>query len=177
MHKTIIILLLSITSSALFSQEKSEIKKIKASHRTIYTDIIIDAKPEQVWEVLTDFQSYVHWAVFFKGLTGEIKDQGKVVATFQMKAEKDKIGHVDHTIFYEEGKLFGWSEKAVMGIKDNHKFIVENFSANKTRFIQSDELKKGGTWLAGGYVGKLLAEKYAEFNRSLKAEVERRFKK
>jgi hypothetical protein len=100
--------------------------------------------------------------MFFKGIMSEIKD---------------KVSQIDHTIFYEEGKLFGWSEKAFMGIKDNHKFIVETYGDNQTRFIQSDKFEEGAIWLIGRRITKVLCEKHTEFNRSLKAEVERRFKK
>lgn len=177
MKKITSILLLVLTTFSMYGQEKNEVKKVKSSHRTVYTEIIIDATPEQVWEVLTDFDSYPKWAIFFKGMTGEIKDKGKVVATFQMNPKKDKTTQVDHTISYKEGKMFGWSEKTIMGIIDNHKFIVEDAGNGKTRFIQSDEFKKGGTWLMGGYLSKLMGKKYPEFNRSLKSEVEKRFNK
>lgn len=174
--KTIIaVITITLFSMTSFTQEKSDVTKEKVQHRKVYTEIIIDASPEQVWSVLMDFSSYSEWAVFFKGLTGEIKDQGKVIATFQKNEEKDKTQEVNHTIFYEEGKRFGWSEKALMGIKDNHQFIVEGTKEGKTRFIQSDELRKGATWLMGGYLSKLLGKKYPEFNRSLKVEVERRY--
>ncbi|NOQ75944.1 MAG: hypothetical protein GQ574_28315 [Crocinitomix sp.] len=176
MKKYISILLLTLVSITSHSQEKIEVIKVKSSHRTIYTDIIIDAPPAKVWEVLMDFDSYSNWAVFFKGMKGEIKDQGNILAYIEMKPKKDKVKEVEHVIFYEEGKMFGWSDKVTLGIRDNHRFIVEAATEGKTRFIQSDEFKKGATCLLGGYVTKLLSEKYPEFNRSLKAEVERRFK-
>jgi hypothetical protein len=176
MKRCISILVLILVSTTIYSQEKNEIIKVKSGHRTIYTDIIIDAPPAKVWEVLTDFDSYSNWAAFFKGMKGEIKDKGNVIAYIEMKPEKDKVNEVEHIIFYEEGKMFGWSDKVTLGIRDNHKFIVEPATEGKTRFIQSDEFKKGATWLLGGYITKLLSEKYPEFNKSLKAEVERRFK-
>ena len=174
--KTIVsFILLSFISMTLFSQENVEILKVKLSHHKVYTDIIIDADPEQVWEVLMDFESYSKWAVFFKGMKGEIQDSGKVIALFQMNPKKSKVQEIEHTITYKEGKMFGWSEHVILGIKDHHRFIVEEANDGKTRFIQSDEFTKGGTWLLGGYISKLLSRRYPEFNRSLKSEVERRY--
>jgi hypothetical protein len=175
--KSILLIVLSVLiSSTIDAQEKVEVSKVKAGHRTVYTEIIINASPTQVWEVLTDFESYDNWAVFFKGMTGEIKDKGKVIATFQLNPKRKKISDIDHTISYEEGRSFGWSEKAIIGIIDNHMFIVEDAGNGKTRFIQSDEFQKGGTWILGGFISKTIGRKrYPLFNRSLKSEAEKRF--
>ncbi len=61
-----------------------------------------------------------------------------------------------------------------MGISDNHHFRVEPTDDGKTRFVQSDELIGGATWLMSGYLAKVYLKGYGDFNRSLKEEVERR---
>ncbi len=153
-------------------QETIDIKKVALSHRKIHTDIIIEASPAQVWDVLTDFESYGDWAAFIIGIEGEKKDNGKISATFEFGSAKNTV---ERTIFYEEGKKFGWAEKGPFGMVDNHQFIVEAIDDNKTRFIQSDELKSGATWLLGGYFSKTYANKYSEFNQSLKTAVEKKY--
>lgn len=157
------------------SNERVEVKKITASHRAIYTDIIIDAGPEQVWSVLTDTASYKKWAAFMVDVQGEIKDGEKITAVFQLNPAKENKNTIDHTISVTEGKEFYWAEKGPGGICDDHHFKVEPLSNGKTRFVQSDEIQKGITWLAGGYLSKVYAKGYQAFNRNLKAEVERRF--
>ena len=82
---------------------------------------------------------------------------------------------IEHTISVDEGIEFYWAEKGPGGIKDNHHFRVESVGDGKTKFIQSDEIMKGITWLAGGNLSKMYAEGYQAFNRNLKAEVARRF--
>ncbi|MEL6626996.1 MAG: SRPBCC family protein [Bacteroidota bacterium] len=72
MRQFIMLFMLSLAVTAQ-AQETLETKKIKASHRTVYTDIIIDATPEQVWAVLTDTENFAGWGVFLtdiKGSTG-----------------------------------------------------------------------------------------------------------
>ena len=158
------------------NNETLKVEKLKASHRTIYTDIIIDGTPEQVWTVLTDTTSYKNWATFLIDIQGEIVDGGKITAVFQPNSEKEKVNTIDHTISVTEGKEFFWAEKGPMNVTDNHHFKVEPINDGKTRFIQSDELKGGMTWLLGGMLTKLYGKGYTAFNRNLKAEVERRFK-
>jgi len=155
--------------------ERIEVNKLNASHRTIYTDIIINANPEQVWTVLTDTASYKKWATFLIDIQGEIKDGEKITTVFKINPDKDKLNTIEHTITVSDGKEFYWAEKGPGGIYDNHHFKVESIGNDKTRFVQSDEIKKGITWLMGGNLSKLYAEGYQAFNRNLKAEVERRF--
>lgn len=155
--------------------EKVEYKKISANHRVIHTEIIIEASPKEVWETLIDFDSYPKWASFFVGMEGEIKNNGNVTAYFQQKPNAKPI-KVKHSIFYQPGKLFGWSEPILLGMKDNHQYIVEKLANGTTKFIQSDEIRGGVTWLLGDYICRLALKGYPAFNKSLKMEVEKRIK-
>ncbi|MEO1418066.1 MAG: SRPBCC domain-containing protein [Bacteroidota bacterium] len=176
MRQFIMLFMLSLAVTAQ-AQETLETKKIKASHRTVYTDIIIDATPEQVWTVLTDTENFAGWGVFLTDIKGTICDNCEIDAIFQLNPSKDKRQTIHHTINVEEGKEFRWSEKFMGGILDYHVFRVESTSDGKTRFIQSDMAKGGMTWLMGKTVIKLEAKNYPRFNRALKAEVEKRYSK
>lgn len=159
------------------NKETLRVEKIKASHRKIFTDITIDATPKQVWDVLTDTKSYKNWAKFLIDIQGEIVNNSKITAIFQTNPEKEKLNTIEHTISVTEGKEFFWAEKGPGGVTDNHHFIVEPSNDGKTRFIQSDELRGGMTWLMGGMLTKMYGVGYTAFNRALKAETERRFNK
>lgn len=155
------------------ANEKVEVKRVSASHRKIYTEITINASPQHVWSVLTDFENY-NWAHSFKGLTGDIQNGGQVKAHFQNPKNK-KMSSFNHALSYQEGVEFGWSDKFSMGMKDNHVYRVEASAEGKSRFIQIDEVKGGLTWLMGGQIISFEKEHYPKFNRTLKQEVERRF--
>lgn len=157
--------------------ETHEIKRHKISHRSIYTDIIIEADASEVWEVLTDTASYKDWATFLIDIQGEIRHNETIIAFFQVNPEKEKINEIAHRISVEEGLEFYWSEKGPGGIKDNHHFKVVPLEKGRSRFIQSDELKGGLSFLLGGNLSKLYLSGYQEFNRALKKEVERRSSK
>lgn len=158
-------------------KETIKVEKVKASHRKIYTNIIIDASTEQVWSVIKDTKSYKNWAAFLTDIQGELKDGNKINAKFQLNPSKEKYNSLDHTIQVEEGKSFYWAEKGPMGICDNHHFIIESIDKNTSKFIQKDELTKGATFLLGGYLSKIYVKGYQDFNRALKQEVEQRFTK
>ncbi len=154
--------------------ENNRIEKVSLSHRRIYSEIIINAKPEKVWDVLIDTNSYENWAEFLINIQGEIENNSKIEATFQLDPTKKKYNKIEHTILVKKGEEYYWAEKGPLGIWDNHHFKVELFEGDKTRFIQTDELKKGATWLLGGYLSKIYLKGYNDFNNSLKKEVERR---
>lgn len=158
-------------------RENVKVEKLNHSHRTIYTDILIDATPEQVWSVLTDTASYKDWATFMVDIQGEIKDGSTITVVFQINPTKEKLNIIEHRISVEEGKEFYWAEKVPGGIKDNHHFSIEPTEDGNTRFVQSDEIKGGISFIAGRNLSKMYAEGYQAFNRKLKAEVERRFSK
>ncbi len=153
-------------------KETIKIEKVKLSHIKIYTDIIINASQKQVWNVLKDTKSYKNWATFLVDLQGELKDGNKVTAKFQLNPTKNKFNSIEHTIQVKEGKEFYWAEKGSMGICDNHHFKVEKIDDETSRFIQSDELTKGATWLLGDYLSKVYVKGYQEFNKAFKKEVE-----
>lgn len=156
-------------------KEKIESQKLGFNHHTVYTEIIIDASPERVWETLVDFESYPNWAKFFLGYNGELKDKGKGEVAFQSNPDS-KPNKFEHTLFYKEGKHFGWSDPFLPGAKDNHWFIVEGLEDGTTKFIQSEEYTGKLIWLLAGYLKRTALKGYPAFNRSLKKEVERRFK-
>ncbi len=157
--------------------ENVKVEKLKMSHYAFYNDIIIDTAPEEVWSVLTDTKSYKDWAAMLVDIQGEIKNGAKNTFVFQLDPAKEKFTTIEHTITVVEGEEFYWAEKEPGGIRDNHHFKVEPADNGKTRFIQTDEIMKGLTWLMGGRLSKIYAQGYPAFNRSLKAEVERRFNK
>ncbi len=148
--------------------------KLSLSHHTIHTEILIDTSPEAVWSVLTDTANYKDWAAFLVGIKGRISEGSKITVSFQLDPAKDKLTTLDHTITVVDGQEFYWAEKGPGGIRDNHHFRVEPMEDGKTRFVQSDEIMGGITFLMGGRLAKMYLEGYQAFNRGLKAEAERR---
>jgi len=76
-------------------------------------------------------------------------------------------------IAYEEGKKFGWSGNALLGLKDHHIYSVEPLPNGRTLFKQEDGLNGGGIT---GFLGKIaelgIESSFKKFNEELKARVE-----
>ncbi len=156
--------------------EKVGYQKRKMSHWVSHTEIIIDATPAQVWSVLTDTESYPNWNDILLKIDGKIVDGGKVDVLFKAGPKaKPQLFH--NNLYVEEGVEFYWSQVQAMGIKDRHCFRVEATEGGKAKFIQSDQALGGLTWLIGKMAVNIQLDVYPNFNRSLKAEVERRYPK
>ncbi len=156
-------------------EENIKIKRVSFGFKTIHTEIIIDAAPNEVWTVLTDTLSYPEWSRFLVKIDGEIKDQGNIVTHFKVNDKKDKLNVIPHTISVKEGAYFYWSGKMMMGMKDDHRFIVKPYGQGKSKFVQSDIVRGGLSWVFGGWLMNVEKENYPKFNRALKTEVERRY--
>ena len=82
-----------------------QVKKVKLSHRKIYTDILIDAPANHVWEVLKDTKSYKKWAAFLVEIEGELINGDEIQAKFQLDPQKEKYNSIKHIIQGREDKL------------------------------------------------------------------------
>lgn len=145
-----------------------------SDHHSVYSEIIINAAPKEVWDTLISSEN--DWSSSFRGLTGDIKDGGDVVVLWQMK-NGNMTEFPLKLINFEEGVQFGWSEEFpnAKGIFDNHLYRVEAISECQTRFVQTDAFK--GTSAQNpdaktvNFAEQVLPG-YVSFNNQLKAAAE-----
>lgn len=137
----------------------------------VYTEIEIDASPEKVWSVLTNFDRIDEWSPTLKGVRGELKDGAKVECDYFWNGKLNKLSH---TLIVEEGVMFGWSDNFAPLAKDRHIFEVTPIDGGqRTLFMQTDKV----TGLLGRIIGKSftkqMLETYKVFNQRLKERVEK----
>lgn len=157
----------------LLDGEIGEVTHDNRKSYSVHTEVTIDAPPEKVWAVLTDFEKLAEWSPGMVAFEGEFRQDGPAKVTF-------KIGIGQHTqnfdhplVHFEEGRMFGWSAPLpMMHMHDNHKYIVEPREDGKTQFIQSDQFVGSGAHYIGGMFARQTMQNYVEFNRALKARVE-----
>lgn len=153
--------------------ENIEVRKLANNHWQTYTDIVIDAPIEKVWEVLTDWNNISSWSSSFVGISGNIHNEGEVIISYLVDG---KTYNTPHIFIYKELEEFGWSDPmdgSFDGLKDNHRFRVEKISDNQTRFIQSDDFNGlGNKEMSAEKVANITVEFFPSFNRELKFQVE-----
>lgn len=151
------------------------VAQLSTTHATVHTSVLINAAATDVWATLTDFDKMSAWSSStLQGMTGDIRNGGKVVIKFIFGVDKNgepNLNEIPHTLSYEEGLKFGWSDpfpEDIGGGHDNHIYQVEA-CGDKTLFIQSDEVVDNP--YAANFVTQLLPM-YQTFNAELKAVVE-----
>jgi hypothetical protein len=141
--------------------------------KKIETVIVIDATPERIWQVLTDFEEHPRWNPFIQSIEGE-KVPGRNI-TVSIKPPGSK-GMVFRPVIlkFNSGKEFRWKGKlGITGIFDGeHYFILEPISDSQTRFIHGEQF----SGILVNLMGKTLEktrEGFTLMNEALKQESEK----
>ncbi len=56
--------------------------------KEIKTETLINATPDKVWTLLTDFANYPKWNPFIKSIKGEVNASNKIEVTIEPPKEK-----------------------------------------------------------------------------------------
>lgn len=137
----------------------------------VYTEEIINAPVDKVWNELTNFKDMPSWSKSLQSIDGEMKKDSDVTVKFI-----DNTGSVNtyhhKLINYEQGKSFGWSDPFLPGLTDNHIYKLEALENNKTKLIQVDEANGFSSLFLGKIAANFMLRTYTEFNKTLKDRVE-----
>ena len=110
--------------------------------KEIHTEILINAAPEKVWEILTDFYKYPKWNPFIKSITGNVLIGNKITARLEPPGAKG-MTFKPKVLAFETNKEFRWIGHLLFsGLFDGeHKFeLIENRNGTTT-FKQSESFR------------------------------------
>ncbi len=110
--------------------------------KEIKTEILINAAPEKIWAVLTDFDNYPNWNPFIKSITGDIAVGNRITARLEPPEAKG-MTFKPKILTYEINKEFRWLGHLLFpGLFDGeHKFeLIDNGNGTAT-FRQSEKFK------------------------------------
>ncbi len=142
----------------------------------VFTEIEINATPEQVWGVLTDWKKLPEWSSALQGISTETMKKGDVSKAYFKNPITGKNLEFEHEIVdYEEGVKFGWSGKVVGDVNDHHIYSVEGTEHGTTMFRQEDGMhsdKNSHSSFMNFMMKHSLVSAYKKFNKELKNRVE-----
>ncbi|MEM7803067.1 MAG: SRPBCC domain-containing protein, partial [Chloroflexota bacterium] len=138
----------------------------------IHTEIEIDAAPETVWAILTDWEKLPEWSNSLVGLKGDFRLGGQVTVTVKLGIGQLTRDLKHKLIVFEDGRTFGWSDPFLPGMLDKHLYSVEPIAGGKSRFVQTDQVTGLGKYILGRPVARTNMRTYIEFNRALKRRAE-----
>ncbi|HEV3470035.1 MAG TPA: SRPBCC domain-containing protein [Pyrinomonadaceae bacterium] len=140
--------------------------------REIQTEIEINAAPEEVWRVLTDFGAYPEWNPFVKSVSGEPREGGRLEIFVQVP-EGPGMRFKPKVLRAEPARELRWvGSLAVPGLfNGEHFFKLEPAGPGRTRFVHGERF----TGLMIPFMGGVLRKThrgYLLMNDALKARVE-----
>ncbi|CRK58808.1 hypothetical protein [Alloactinosynnema sp. L-07] len=142
----------------------------RISPKALTSTVEIDASPQRVWNVLTDFRSYPEWNPFI------VKAEGTATVDSQLKNTLNSNGSTmefEPTVLVADaGRELRWLGRfRLPGIVDGeHYFLIEEVSPGRTRLTQGETF----TGFLVPVAGKSLDVEsgFAAMNTALKARAE-----
>lgn len=108
-------------------------------HEAIETSIDIDAPPERVWDVLTDFEAYPTWNPFIKSVEGVPLEGDMLKVTLQAATEDKPITFEPLVTFVDPKMELRWEGQLMLPklFDGEHYFILEK-TADGTRLTHGE---------------------------------------
>lgn len=140
--------------------------------RSLETDILIDAPPDEVWRILSDFARYPEWNPFIVSISGAAKPGRSLRVTLEPPGRKPMTFRpvVKSAV---PGREFRWLGRMfVPGIFDgHHQFVLEDTDQG-TRFVHRESF----SGLLAGFVlrtmGEAIRKGFIQMNEALKERAE-----
>ena len=131
------------------------------------TEIEIDATPERVWQVLTDFERYPEWNPFMVSVEGVAREGERL---------KSRIGSMTFrpvVLAVDAPRELRWRGRLLLpGVFDGaHRFQIEPLGAERVRFVQSERFE-GLLALLMTLIGKSTRRGFEAMNAALKQRAE-----
>jgi hypothetical protein len=141
--------------------------------KEIKTQTQINATPQQVWAVLTDFEKHGKWNPFLRSITGDIKEGNKIKVVLGPQGNKP-MTFKPKVLAFKEAQEFRWLGNLFFpGIFDGEHYfeLLENVDGSTT-FIHGEKFKG---MLVGMMAKKLdtdIKQGFEAMNKALKKQAE-----
>jgi len=143
--------------------------------KEIRTKIEIDATPEQVWEVLTDFESYPDWNPLITSVSGDAAPGLRV--SMRLEPPGRPAMTIKPTVLRSEpGREFRWLGRAGLPriFDGEHVFELSPTADGGTTLLHREEFRGVLVWPFLAWIGGSTETGFGAMNEALKARVEAR---
>ena len=133
----------------------------------------IDASPESVWAILTDFESYPEWNPFVRSISGTLAEGEELTVRIDPPDSRAWTFEPE-VVAVDDGRRFAWLGRLLVpfAFDGYHEFRLDPTADGGTRLLQRETFR-------GALVPLLLDEAeiergFAAMNRALKERAESR---
>ena len=140
--------------------------------RELRREIEIDAPPERVWAVVTDFAAYPEWNPFIRRISGELREGARLEVRIEPPGGRATTFKPTVRAVETNRELRWLGRLLVPGIVDGeHSLRIEQREGGSSRFVQSERFSGVLVGLFKGTLAKTETG-FEQMNAALKARVE-----
>lgn len=137
------------------------------------SEIEIQASPERVWDVLTDFASYLAWNPFIPRIAGAVEVGARLETRLQPPGGRG-MSFRPTVVLADPAKELRWLGRlGLPGLFDGeHSFRIEALGPDRVRFVQSERFAGLLAPLILPFVERGTRKGFEAMNQALKARAE-----
>lgn len=140
--------------------------------KSIRTDIHIDAPPERVWQILTDFERYPEWNPFITRAEGEVREGARLTVRIEPQGARGMTFRPTVTRL-EPNRELRWLGRLFLPKLFDGEHIFELHPADGgTRFVQRENVDGLLVPLMWGSIEEPTRQGFIAMNEALKREME-----
>ena len=141
--------------------------------RDIVTAIEINASPERVWQVLTDFPSYAQWNPVVREIRGEAIPGSRLRVRVRF-LDGLNVSFRPTVIIAERGRKLMWRGRVLFSwlFTGEHFFTIEPLGNGRVKFLQYEVYRGALVPVIIAVIGGRTRRVFEEMNRALKAHAE-----
>ncbi len=141
--------------------------------KELRTEIEINAPPERVWQLLTDFASFPQWNPFIRWASGEPRKGAQLQVHLQPSGAKGMTFRPKVLKAEPKRELRWLGHFLIPGLFDGeHIFTIELLEAGRVRFVQREIFTGILVPLFMRWLGKDTRRGFEEMNQALKLRAE-----
>lgn len=142
----------------------------------VHTEIEIKASAQQVWAVLSDFQTYPEWNPFIKSIIGK-PEQGEKLRIEVQPGDAKPMRFSPKVLIAEPEQELRWlGHLGVRGLFDGeHYFLIKAVSENLVHFHHGERFSGLLVGMLRNSLERDTKRGFEEMNQALQARVEARY--
>ena len=136
-------------------------------------EVEVEASPERVWEVLTDFAAYRQWNPFIVEGAGQAVPGGRLELRMRLPGRRPTTFR-PVVLEAEPARRLRWLGRLLVpGLFDGeHSFTLEPTGPGRVRVVQREEFRGPAARPILAMIGKPTLAGFQQMNQALKARVE-----
>jgi len=139
----------------------------------LHTEIEIQATPERIWSVLTDFAAYPQWNPFIRSVEGSPEKGASLTVRIEPSGAKAMTFRPRVLVADCPHELRWLGRLLVPGLFDGeHRFVIERLSGGRVRFEQSERFSGLLVPLFRSRLDRDTRRGFTEMNAALKKRAE-----